>query len=90
MIFILDDDPIRINLLVGYITQKFSNSEIITADCADEAKLLLKNTKKFSIMFLDHDLGNRIYVNSNEENTGYQVAKYIVEKGIQYDQCIIQ
>jgi hypothetical protein len=30
---------------------------------------------KYDMIFLDHDLDQRIYVDSKEENTGFQVAK---------------
>jgi hypothetical protein len=34
----------------------------------------------FDVMFLDHDLGGKIWVDSNEENTGYQFIKWIVNE----------
>jgi len=37
----------------------------------------------FPIMFLDHDLGNKIWVDSNEENTGYQFIKWLIENDLQ-------
>jgi hypothetical protein len=43
----------------------------------------------FNIVFLDHDLDDKIYVNSNEANTGYQLAKYISENNLKFDQIII-
>lgn len=33
----------------------------------------------FPILFLDHDLGNQIWADSNEENTGYQFIKMLIE-----------
>ncbi len=35
------------------------------------------STKQYDIVFLDHDLGGRQMVDSNEEETGYTVAKWI-------------
>lgn len=32
------------------------------------------NTVKYDLLFLDHDLGGKVFVNPHEENTGYQVA----------------
>jgi hypothetical protein len=43
----------------------------------------------WNYLFLDHDLGGKDFVDSNEEETGYQVAKFILEKGIKYEVCII-
>lgn len=34
-------------------------------------------TEKFDLIFLDHDLGGLVYVQSDENNTGYQVSKNI-------------
>lgn len=33
--------------------------------------------KEYDLIFLDHDLGNREYVDSDDSNTGFQVAKAI-------------
>jgi hypothetical protein len=35
-------------------------------------------------LFLDHDLDQKIFVNSNEQNTGYQLTKFIVENKISF------
>jgi len=39
----------------------------------------------FNVMFLDHDLDNRMWVDSKEENTGYQFIKWMVDNQIQQD-----
>jgi hypothetical protein len=39
-------------------------------------------------MFLDHDLGGRIWTDSNEENTGYQFVKLLTENQKQKDALI--
>lgn len=54
----------------------FVDHDIVVANCAGTAKKIL-DACEFNIVFLDHDLGGKVYVNSEEENTGYQVAKYI-------------
>lgn len=36
-------------------------------------------TEIFSLIFLDHDLGDEIYVNTDERNTGSEVARWINE-----------
>lgn len=50
--------------------------ELIHCSTVEHAKniYLISNP---SVVFLDHDLGQEIFVNSNEENTGYQFAKWI-------------
>lgn len=48
----------------------------------EEAKTALSTDGPFDIIFLDHDLDNRVFVDSEEENTGYQLAKYIAENNV--------
>lgn len=47
------------------------------------------NNNEVDILFLDHDLDQRIFVSSDEENTGFQFAKYIKKSGKTFDQIII-
>lgn len=51
----------------------FKDHELDMVNNSKEAIELVKNNK-YDFIFLDHDLGNRIFVHSNDENTGYQVA----------------
>jgi CheY-like chemotaxis protein len=44
---------------------------------AVEAIELVKS-KKWDIIFLDHDLGNRVDVDSDDPNTGFQVMRVII------------
>jgi len=73
-ILIVEDDKNRIKWfkenLVGH-----------SADIVETAKLgiALCQTKKYDAVFLDHDLGGEIFVDSNHHNTGYQVAKLMAE-----------
>jgi CheY-like chemotaxis protein len=48
----------------------------------EDAKIALRTGGPFDILFLDHDLDNRVFVDSEEENTGYQLAKYIAENNV--------
>ena len=45
---------------------------------AEEAISMLK-LHKFSIVHLDHDLGDEIFVNSDRPDTGMEVVRWIVE-----------
>lgn len=38
---------------------------------------------EFKVLFLDHDLGGKIWVDSDEENTGYEFVKLLTEKKLQ-------
>jgi len=77
-IFILEDNQERIK----FFKQLFKFQEVYFAETVKQAKnYCIKN--EFSIMFLDHDLGNEIWVNSKEENTGYQFIKKLVDNKLQ-------
>ncbi|HON84207.1 MAG TPA: response regulator [Caldisericia bacterium] len=70
-ILILDDDQIRHDAfkraLIGHlITHVYTSKECIE-------KL---NTETWDIVFLDHDLGEQVYIPSGE-NTGYEVAEWL-------------
>ena len=84
-IFILEDDPNR----VDQFFKKLSFGHNLTVvDNVREAKAILSKTP-FDIFLLDHDLGGRVYVDSKEENTGYQLARWIVEQNISPKQIYI-
>jgi CheY-like chemotaxis protein len=73
-ILIVEDDKTRI---------KWFKEELIgfKVDIVETAKLgiALCKSRKYDLIFLDHDLGGEIYVPSENENTGYQVAKEIAK-----------
>lgn len=73
-ILILEDNPIR----QEKFKQLFRNQDLYLAIDIKQAKEHC-NFNEFPIMFLDHDLGNQIWVDSNEENTGYQFVKWLIE-----------
>lgn len=87
-IFILEDDHNRISQFKDSLARKFKDLELVIKEDAKSAKEELAKQKEWDIIFLDHDLGGRIYVDSSEENTGYQVALFIKANGIKYKQCI--
>jgi CheY-like chemotaxis protein len=77
-IFILEDNKTRIDLF----KEKFKNNFLVIKTLAKEAIDYLKNDSSFDWILLDHDLGGEQWVDSYKENTGYQVAKFIMEEGI--------
>lgn len=83
-IFVLEDSLERIELF----RQRLHNHQVTYCDDVEVAKDILKKGS-FSILFLDHDLDNRIFVKSNEPNTGYQLAKWLKETGLTFDQIFI-
>jgi len=85
-IFILEDSKERIK----WFKEVFSSeSNLFFADNVEEAKKILLENSEFDILFLDHDLDQKIFVNSNEQNTGYQLARFLVENKISFMSIII-
>lgn len=73
-IFVLEDNTLRIKLFREFFARH--NLEAEFAVSVDEAK------EKFNdpdVVFLDHDLGQRIFVDSREPDTGYQFAVWLRE-----------
>jgi len=71
-ILILEDDPNRV--LKFYEMFEYHS---LTITNTSEAAIEIASSHKFDVIFLDHDLDGRVYVNSDEKNTGYQVAKIL-------------
>ncbi len=77
MILFLDDDHNR--------TKKFKSSVpwAYTAETAQEMISLLKkcieNNEVVEMLFLDHDLGLRQFVDSSDPNTGMEVVRWLEE-----------
>ena len=84
-VFILEDDARRMKTF----RRKLHRHTIYHADNVADAKKILEETEGIEVLLLDHDLDNSIYVPSNHDNTGYQLAKYIRDSGKQYIQIII-
>ena len=72
-IFILEDDHMRQH----WFREHFKQHNITIVDNAKDAIKLL-STEEFSFIMLDHDLGGEVFVDSEKENTGYQVAKALI------------
>jgi len=77
-IFILDDMQERHDAY----KRKFPDAEIISTYDAKEAIVLLSNDLNYDLICLDHDLGLRIFVDTEDENTGSVVAKFLSDKDI--------
>jgi len=77
-LLILEDNKYRIDKF----KEIFKHQELYICDnvlSAFDACLC----NEFSVMQIDHDLDNRVWVNSNEENTGYQFIKKLVDNKLQ-------
>ena len=75
-VLILDDMPDRI----GMFALKFVNHDITIVNTAPNCIEML-NSFQWDAVFLDHDLGGEVYCKS-DENSGYAVAKFMEEAGI--------
>lgn len=72
-IFILEDNELRIKTFKAV----FASHNITFSSNVEEAKKLYKEKGEFDLIMLDHDLDGRVYVPSEEPNTGYQFAKFL-------------
>lgn len=73
-ILLLEDNPIRIKKF----KELFRNQELFIFDnVLDAYHACICN--EFKVIFLDHDLDQKVWVNSDKENTGYQFVKKLVE-----------
>jgi hypothetical protein len=84
-IFILEDSQARINIF----KKKLKKDDVYYFDNVIEAIEGFSLLGPFDILFLDHDLDGKIFVNSEDENTGYQFAKYISKEEELKSQIII-
>jgi CheY-like chemotaxis protein len=82
-ILVLEDDLYRIDTFTRLYPEV-----VITTEAKDCIKKL-KEMKSIDILFLDHDLGGKIYVNESLENTGSGVVRWIVKNKPEIDQIII-
>lgn len=72
-----------------YIREKYQPDILMSVNNAWDCKEILSKMSPFDVLFLDHDLGNQVYVDSYEENTGYQVARHIAGNSISFTDCYI-
>lgn len=73
-ILILDDDESRLR----QFRQILSGNEVTCVKTAKETIEKLSENETYDVIFLDHDLGGKVYAPSGEE-TGYEVAEWISE-----------
>lgn len=71
-ILVVEDDPTRLEWF-----QKEFNGQDLTLATTAAAGVKYVNDEEFDVIFLDHDLGGRVFVDSEDDNTGCAVAKHI-------------
>ena len=84
-VFILEDDKNRMK----QFNRALHKHTILHADTVEKAIKILEENEGLIILFLDHDLDNKVFVPSSNSNTGYALAKYINKSGKVYPQIII-
>ncbi len=84
-IFILEDNEYR---MVKFRRELIGHDIDHADNVSDGIDLVAKN--KYDLLFLDHDLGGEEMVDSNEENAGYQLAKFIASSTLnKTTMCVI-
>ena len=71
-ILIVEDDMERVRKFKEMFSEYYITHVVDAISGIDFVK-----KQKFDAIFLDHDLGNKVFVKSEDHNTGYQVAKVI-------------
>jgi len=86
-IFILEDNADRIDFFRWYFpSPKF---ELFIYTNAFEAKDKFDKSAPYDLLLLDHDLDNKIFVDSADKNTGYQFAKFLEKKNVKNVDIIV-
>lgn len=85
-IFILEDSNARIKYFKSRLDKKGNILEI--AKTVKEGEKILGKHSFWDMILLDHDLDGEVFVDSNNDNTGYQLAKFI-KQYIDYGRAII-
>jgi CheY-like chemotaxis protein len=85
-ILVVEDDSARI----ARFRDELDGYALDVANSVAEALRLLSGPH-YDLVFLDHDLefGRRLYIDPYEENTGYQVVKYLVQEPAYADTPIV-
>lgn len=81
LIYFLDDD---INRTEGFLSL-FKDKKNVIVKCFETAESIieeLKKGEKIFALFLDHDLGGEVYVDSDREDCGMEVARFLSQSEI--------
>ena len=85
-ILFLDDDENRTNQVI----KRFANvEELITVTTAKEAIEKLQTKDSWDYVFLDHDLGGKVFVDSNREDCGMEVVRWCLKNMPKINQIIV-
>jgi NAD+-processing family protein with receiver domain len=86
-IFILEDDQIRIGAFLAAIPP---NHEVTVATQLSGPNGAYKKFKPpYGLILLDHDLGGRQFVSSDEEETGFQFCRWLGTAPVDCDTSVV-
>jgi len=81
LILILEDDSERIK----WFTEQFGNNNLVVVNTVLAAREVIRKCRWFDVIFLDHDLGGEVYVDSDDKS-GYAIVKEIVQHAMYVSQ----
>ena len=85
-ILFLDDDENRTNNII----KRFSNiKDLVVVSTAKEAIEKLASEISWDCVFLDHDLGGKVFVDSNREDCGMEVVRWCLINKPQIKQIVV-
>ncbi|KKL88073.1 hypothetical protein LCGC14_1928330 [marine sediment metagenome] len=73
-VLFLDDNKNRIDAAI----KLFNGDDLFVAKAASEAILYLSNLDNLDLVMLDHDLGGEAFVDSDREDCGMEVVRWIL------------
>lgn len=77
-ILVLEDDPERHKAFKNRFAELQSDATYTIVETAQDCESLLKS-EEYELIFLDHDLGGKVFVDSKDLNTGAAVARWIAK-----------
>lgn len=87
-IFILEDDPARITAFqFALVNHDLTICKWLGGP--DGAIKRFDYSKQYDLILLDHDLGGQVYVNSDEEETGFQFVKHLGKRPESWDPPVV-
>jgi len=90
-ILVLEDDVERIRQFRNSFEFLKGIMDIERIDYCDTAQNCIEmlKTTKYGLIFLDHDLGGEVFVNTDNTNTGSEVARWIEQNPLESGQQVI-
>lgn len=82
-VFVLEDDPVRIL----WFRERFFNHDLTVATSVKEGVEAFKGP--YDLVCLDHDLGGRQMVDSDEEETGATFVRRMLDKLVRCDAVFV-